>query len=333
MGRVTAKIVNRFVEIIPSEETYFLSVERPSFKVNREVIQLNYATLSPFKKTEIIYYPDKEKLYLWFIPEGWRSKKISIPEGFLLYRSYNGDKDAILIKEGDKKITFVVIKDHNLVTELIKEKETDIAQFIELLKREYSLVSAEVIKINEPVTIKFVGIKDVISFAPALNVSPNVILRKALEGAKVPFIVFLLLLNVGDLGTYVYYNRVLNRENAKLFALRKQNASLKKEFKTLEKQKNFWVNFEKNVLKYPDTFHVLNALTCEVLKHHGKINMYHQNGNLISIWVVSDSSSTLVEGLMKGGCFKNIKILNIIQDQKDKTKEIARLEMRLKEKP
>ena len=327
-----AKIINRFVTIIPARETYFMAVDNPATKISREVIFLNYGLLSPYKNGDLIFYSDKQKLYIWFTKEKLPSKKIYLPEAFLFFKAFKSKKDVILIREKEQQTVFVVIKNHILVSQITKGKETDLNQSVELLKKQYSLFSPAIITVSDPLTLSHLSLKDIIKFAYIFNLEPQTLLKNALEYCKVPFIVLLLVLNIADFSSYLYLNHVLHQEKSVLAKIERRNVAIKKQFKHLEEQKAFWDSFEQNELRYPNISTTLTVITDALLKHQGHINLFRQKENMINLWVVSTSSSALVQDLMKTGYFANIKVLNTAQDREDKGKEMARLELRIRER-
>ena len=336
MDRVIDKITRRFTEIVPTEQTFFLCVDKPGIKnFNKKLIMLNYSLLSPFIKTDLMFYVDKKKLYIWFVKEKLSAGKIYIPEGFLLFKSFKNAQNVIVIKENNSNTTFIVIKNGMLAAQTIKNKETDQDEFIELLKKEHSLKESETVRVESSKTLS-ININDSIKFLLSqLELDFSSIMQNVYEQSKLPVITLLVILNIADFSYYIYSNSLLNSRKKVFVTLEQKNNLIKTEFEKLEFQKKFWSNFRANELKYPNVYTTLNIISKIIAGHNGYIKTISRKGNIVDMWVVSDSSSNLVNDLTKSGYFTNIQILSINQisriNQRN-NEEVAHIEAKIKEK-
>ncbi len=329
MARLNLGFLKRFVRIVPIEETYFIKREIPNIKLNKEIIKLNYGSLSPFKDGDAIFYKDKHSLYIWFTKNRMDSKKIYIPEGFLLYKEYAEEGDSILIKEiSDNYFGVVVVKNKNMAAQFLKSGVDN--GFIEMLKKEHSLISPKIKTLGKDTVVNRIDMQDIQKFANSLNLDLRSVLLTVYEELKIPVIVFLVLLNVFDLFIYKYVSGAINEKKAELNRIEQSNKAIKDKFIFLEESGKFFKGFVDNELKYPNIYVVLSTITKSVGKNGGAILAYRQAYNIVDFRVISNSTSSIVNSLISTGIFDNVQVINISQSFRDKTKEIGKLELKIK---
>jgi len=329
VAKLNLKFVKSFVRIIPIEETYFIKKEIPNIKLNKEIIKLNYGSLSPFKDGDVVFYKDKHNLYVWFTKNKMDSKKIYIPEGFLLYKEYAQYSDSILIKEVDNNyFGVVVVKNKSVSAQFLK---SDIGEgFIEMLKKEHSLVSPVVKTLGKDTVMNKIDVQDIQKFAGSLDINFKSVLLTVYEELKIPIIVFLLLLNVFDLLIYKYVSGAVNEKKAELNKIEQSNKAIKDKFIFLEESGKFFKGFAAKELKYPNIYVVLSTITKSVGKNGGAILTYRQAYNTVDLRVISNSTSSIVNSLISTGIFYNVQVISTSQSFNDKTKEIGNLELKVK---
>ncbi len=328
MAKLSVEFFKRFIRIVPIEETYFIKKEIPDIKLNKEIIKLNYNALSPFKDGDVLYYKDKHNLYIWFLKNRIDSKKLYIPEGFLIYKEFAEENSILIKKVDDNTFGVVVVKNGFIATQFTKNSITD--EFIEILKKEHSIQNAEIKHINEDVTINKTNIKDIFGFADSLDINFKSLALNIYEMLKVPTIVFLILLNVFDLAIYKYITNSVKDKKIELNKLEQSNKAIKDKFTLLEEREKFFKRFIDTELKYPNIYSVLSVITQSIAKNSGSITSYRQSYNIVDIQVTSNSTASLVNTLISTGYFDNVQVINISQSYKDKTKEIGKLELKIK---
>ncbi len=328
MAKLKHLLSKYLIKIIPIEETYFIKTQIPDIKLNKDIVLLNYGSLSPFTNGDAVFYKDKKNLYMWFTKNKIDSKKIYIPEGFLVYKTHKKQNNSIIIKNIQKNNQgIVIIRDGVLIAQFCKRNLEN--EYIELLKKEYSLTNPEIIRADNSQEYE-VNIDDILKFSHSLNINMQSIITKTYEELKVPAIILLLLVNIFNISIYEYTNSMVSKKKTELRTIEQLNEKIKKQFGTLEKKSGFFKEFMNSELKYPNLYIILSAITSSVLKNKGKITLYRQSGNLIDMWVVSNSPSSIVNSLMSTGYFSSVDVISIAQFLDDRTKEVGHLELRMK---
>lgn len=132
------------LKVIPAQESFFeISLLNKKVKLSPELIQLNYAKLSPISNPEIISYKEKNTIYLWFLKKQKRDEKILIPESFLIYKALSNKQDGIFIFKTEPKQVYI-IKNKILQTTFISYEDID-SPSIDIAKDEYDLEFLEII--------------------------------------------------------------------------------------------------------------------------------------------------------------------------------------------
>ncbi len=331
MAKLTNRWINRFVSILPFEETFFIKKEIPDIKLNKDIIKLNYGSNSPFSSGDILFYKNKRYLYIWFLKNKIKTRKIHIPEGFLMYIAYKKifSNDGIAVAKKNDKYCVVVIKDKEMVAQILAKNIDE--QFLNILKKEYSMDEVEIFNIDS-INDFDIDIATLLKFFDSLDIDLSKALQDIYEQLKIPAIVLLVLINVLDFSMYKYVNTVVNNKKEELNRLKNKNKAIKQDFLVLENADKFWKNFANNELRYPNLYTILSTIAKTAIDGNGKINRLRWSGNLIDIWIVSPSISSIVDKLSETGYFQNIKILSTSQYYKDKTKEVGNIEMRVKRK-
>jgi|GEM_PF-5379127 len=328
MAKLTTGILSYFVKIIPSEETYFVSKTVPDTKLTKEMVQLNYGSLSPYKNGDILFFKARNRIYIWFTKNKLPAKRISIPEGFLLFKAHY-DKKAIVILKKAASYNIVVIKNGVLLTQISKINAKGDTHFIEMLKKEYSLKNPEVITLEENNNLFKLNIKDLLMFFDSFNFNIKSFANLLYEQSKTPAIVLLILIGSLDLFTSAYLDRTLKNERIRLQNMKQSNLAIKKTYKTLKKQSQFWNGFIAEELRYPNLYRLLSAITLSILKNGSQINTIRQSSDSMEIWIASNSVTSLVDNLMATGYFDNIRVIRTFQSA-NKSKETVELELKLK---
>jgi len=138
------------------------------------------------------------------------------------------------------------------------------------------------------------------------------------------------LLNAYDIALYKYTSGIISEKRIELTRLVSANKQIKEQFNILEKKGRFFESFIDKELKYPSLYFVISVITESVAKGNGTISIYRQSGNTIDLWVISPSTSSIVNNLITTKSFKNVQVINISKYSKDKTKEVGEIELTLR---
>ncbi len=332
MAKLKFKLFKKFIHIIPIEDTYFVKKDVPDVKLNKEIVQLNYGLISPFKNGDIIFYKDRKNLYIWFTKHKLKTKKLCIPEGFLAHKKYKEKKEAILIKDiKNGEYGIVIIKNGTIIAQFSKNGEPD-NQFIEILNKEYSLQKPEIVSFGPNSTGIELNAKDISRFLNSFDINTKSVLMNLYEEIKIPVIVLLILLNTLDVFMYQYVSNTIKKKKTELNKLIKTNKTIKKQFTVLEKESNFVKHFINTELKYPNLLSVLSVITKSAAKSNAIIKTYRQSNNIINLWVISSSTSSFVNSLIATKYFYNVQVITISQYPKDTTKELGEISINIRAK-
>ncbi len=322
--------VSRFFEILPIEETQLVIVDiAEKVKPTKELIRLNYSQLSIFKDGDFVFYKEKDKLFIWFT--GLRlGKKLYVPEAFLIYETFKGKGSAVILKSAKGKSCVLIIKNSSLEAQFCRKGEIN-SEYLELIRKKYSLDNADIIEIDDTISLK-VSLSSILRFSRSIDLNPKVLLERGYETIKIPTIVALFLINVYGLSMYVYIHSQIKRSKDELITLKVENKKIKKKFELLKNESKFFKTFVASELKYPSFPETLDLVARIVLKNKAKIRMYNQYEGEVELEVISSSTSSLANELLSTKFFKDVQIISTSQYFRDKTKEIGRLKLLLKER-
>ncbi len=136
------------LKVVPMQESFFkASVFTKKVKLSPELIQLNYAKLSPIADPAIISYKEESVIYLWFFKKHGLNEKILIPESFLIYKALRNRQDGVFVFETTPKQIYV-LKEKRLQAAFVSY-ETDDAPSISIIKDEYDLKDLEILPTKE----------------------------------------------------------------------------------------------------------------------------------------------------------------------------------------
>ena len=329
MGKLR-QLSSKFFEVLPLEDTQLVIVDvAENVKPTKELIKLNYTQLSIFKNGDFVFYKSKSKLYIWFTPRKLE-KKLYIPETFLIYDAFKDRQDALILKKAKDKTCFLIVKSGTLKAQFCKSGEIR-SEYFELIKKKYTLDEAEVIELDTGVNIK-IKPYHIQKFLNSLNFSSKDFIAKLYDVIKVPTIVALFFVNLYGLSLYFYVNSQIKKSKSELLLLKKENKKIKEKFELLKKEGQFFKEFSNSEFKYPSFPKTVNLIAGVVLKNKGKIRMYNQYQGEVELEVISPSTSLIAKKLLSTKFFKDVQVLSASQYFKDKTKEIGRLRLLLKEK-
>ncbi len=329
MEKLISKVLKYFTNIVPINETYFVSDTIPNIKLTKEMIKINYGMLSPYKDGDVIFFSDKKYVYIWFTRNKLTTKKISIAEGLILFNMFNTADEAIIILEKGNSCGIAVVKDKRLMTQIFKKEAQPNEKFIELLTKEYSLRNPKVITVKNSEAFRL-NLKDILSSLNSFNFDMKTFIKNIYEQAKMPIIILLIILNFGNFFTSVYLDRTLKAKQNTLEKIKESNKGIKKEFDLMDKENLFWNDFKTREFGYPNLHKLLSVITESIMKNNSQINIIRQSSDSINMWVVSDSIPLIVQNLVSTGYFKSISVIRISHDNNDKSKEVGDLQLRLK---
>ena len=303
------------VALIPVEESYLRVFDKPKkVRLNRQVIDFNYADLSPFKNGDFLFYQTESKIYLWYLKHSLAdSAKTHIPEGYLQYRTFRNRKEAVILQPRGGAVNALVIKGGELLAQLTLRGESRREQILQLLKREFTLQEPEMITLEEAARLS-ISIPDITAFTH-IEIKPLELLEKAVALLKVPLIVFLLI----SAGFTIYES---TRLEAAVEAKKRTLASLKREngplITTIEQQRGqnrYWQEFISRERNYPDYYSSLTRLTSLIKKQNGYLHNVEFNDNRFTIIAgLKVTEAVIIKELLATGIVEDAKVVTSVKD-------------------
>ena len=303
-----------FITIIPLEKSFLRVFDKPKkVRLNKQVIEVNYAHLSPFKNGGHLFFQTESSIYLWYLPEPVDTSCINIPEGYLLYRSFRERREAMVLLPRNGALNALVIGGGELRAQATLQNAADPAQSLDLLKREYSLQSPEQIRL-EPTARFSVRPADLFAFAH-FELNPSLLLEQTVALAKVPIIAALLI----TAGFTLYQSNRLESRAAErkqqLERLKRENGPLQASIEQLRDQGAYWQDFIAREQAYPDLYRFLSRLTEVVLRHGGYLNNVEFADNHLTVWTgLKSSEAVIIKDLLATNLFLEVKLLSSVKD-------------------
>ncbi len=318
--------ISKLINYIPCIDTYFFSEDKPQVKLSEEIVRRNYSIYSPFKNPEIIYFEDKNKIYIWFSRIPKKEWKINIPESFAIFQQVKEKKEVIAYRCSGEYCCIIVAKEGNLCSQIIKPKDK-LKESLDLLKKEFSLKSPDIIEVNNlPSTI---SVKDIVYFFSFPKPSFSEKLINTFDILKLPLILFLSFQCLYPIFKFYYINHLLQVNMDKLKAIENKTAELKEKYQHLEYAANFWKNFNLKENLLPDKLIIIDSIAKQVLKLGGEIQSITAQGYSIKTTISGIASDTLIKNLLNTGLFKEVKVISSLKN-KASSKEISRIELIIK---
>jgi hypothetical protein len=303
------------VKIIPIEETYLRVFEKPpKVRLTRQIIAFNYANLSPYPDGGHLSFQTDDSIFVWYLKQPLSAgMTIHIPEGYLAWHFFKDRVSAIVLIPRQGLLSVLVIQEGVLRAQLTRAAGEGEAQALDLLKREYSLQNAEVIRLAPTVSFN-VKPRDMFTFAD-FELKPAKLLEQCVALVKVPLIAMLLITS----GFYIYQETRLESYYAEkteyLSRLKRENNGLQTSLEEVRDKTSYWRDFIAKEQAYPDYYQILSSLTNVVQHHGGYINMIEYGENRLTIWTgIKSSEAAIIKDLLATGIFQEVKLLSSTKD-------------------
>jgi hypothetical protein len=304
-----------FIKVIPIEETYLRVFEKPpKVRLTRQIISFNYANLSPYSNGGHLSWQTDSSIFVWYLkkpqPQGMA---IVIPEAYLAWRFFKERANALVLIPRQGLLSILVMQNGALRAQMTRAAGAGEEQALDLLKREYSLHNAEVIRLAPTVTFK-VAPRDMAIFAE-FDFKPTNLLERLVALVKVPLIAALIIIS----GFYLYEERQLETLHADktqyLARLKRANGELQSSLEDVREKTSYWQDFIAKEQAYPDYYRVLASLTDVVQHHSGYLNMVEYTDNRLTVWTgVKSSEADIIKDLLATGIFQEVKLLSSTKD-------------------
>jgi hypothetical protein len=304
-----------FIKILPIEETYLRLFEKPpKVRLTRQILALNYAHLSPYPNGGHLSWQADSNVFVWYLKKPPQpGMTIYIPEAYLAWRFFKERANALVLIPRQNLLSILVIQNGTLRAQMTRAAGAGEEQALDLLKREYSLQHAEVIRLLPTVTFK-VTLRDMATFAE-FDFKPTNLLERLVALVKVPLIAILIIIS----GFYLYEEHQLETLHAEktqyLTRLKRANGELQSALEDVREKTSYWQDFIAKEQAYPDYYRVLANLTTVVQRHGGYLNMVEYTDNRLTVWTgVKSSEADIIKDLLATGVFQEVKLLSSTKD-------------------
>jgi hypothetical protein len=303
------------IQIIPVEDTYLRVFEKPpKMRLTRQIITFNYANLSPYPDGGHLSYQNDASIFVWYLKQPLPSgMTIHIPESYLVGRFFKDRTNALVLIPRQGQLSVLVIQNGVLCAQLTRAAGDGETQTLDLLKREYSLQNAEVIRLAPTVSFS-VKLHDLVTFAD-FDFKPSKLLEECVALVKLPLIAMLLITS----GFYLYQStrlEALYAEKTEYLAhLKRENSQLQSSLEEVREKTTYWREFVAKEQAYPDFYQVLSSLTDVVQRHGGYLNTVEFSDNRLTLWTgIKSSEAVIIKELLATGVFQEVKLLSSAKD-------------------
>lgn len=303
------------IKIIPIEETYLRVFEKPpKVRLTRQIISFNYANLSPYPDGGHLSAQTAESIFVWYLKQPILSgMTVHIPEGYLVWRFFKDRINALVLIPRKGLLSILVIQSGVLRAQVTRAAGAGEEQALDLLKREYSLLDVEVIRLSQTVSFK-VKPHDIITFAD-IQLKPADLLEQFVSLVKVPLIAMLLITS----GFYIYQEKRLEsryeEQTQYLARLKRENGDLQSSLEEVRDKTAYWSSFIAKEKAYPDYYQALSSLTDVVQRHGGYLSMVEFADNRLTGWAgIKSSEAAIIKDILATGVFQEVKLLSSTKD-------------------
>jgi hypothetical protein len=296
--------------MIPLEKSFLRVFQKPKkVRLSKQVIEVNYAHLSPFKNGGHLFFQTENSIYVWFLREPAQNG-VCIPEGYLLYRNFRERGDgAIVLLPREGVLNAVVIGEGELKAQVTLQGGADQPEMLDLLKREYSLGSAEVIRL-EPSSRFSPRPADLLAFAQ-FELNPSRLLEEGVALAKVPIITALIITAGFTLYRSHQMDSLTEEKMSRLNRLKRENGPVQASLDQVRDQGAYWRDFVGKERSYPDFYRLMAQITHVIQRHGGYLNNVEYADNRVTIWTgLKSSEAEIIKDLLATGLFTEVKLLS-----------------------
>ncbi|GAM08225.1 hypothetical protein OR1_00496 [Geobacter sp. OR-1] len=303
--------------IIPLEDTYLRIFEKPKkARLTRQVIDLNYGHQSPYRNSSHLSWQTDTKIYIWYYDKSASTTNgILIPEAYLLYRFFRDRQNALVLLPRNGITHMTGIAHGELQVQALLRGTSGLDASLELLKREYSLGQAELIRL-EPTARFSVKPSDIIQFVD-FQFNPINVLEKVVSIVKAPLIAVLLVTAGFTFYEAQRMEALVGEKNRQLAQLKRENSSVHSSLEQVRGQGAYWNDFISREQRYPDFYQALSVLASVIQRHAGYLNSVEFSDNRLTVWTgLKTSEAAIIKELLATGVFEEAKLLSSIKDSK-----------------
>lgn len=320
--------------IVDSEVSFFKVIELPpGAKVNREFVELNCLHLSPFEEAEFCYAKAGRHLLLWFYPAPEDRYLLVIPEGYLVWNEIVKSRPNVICACPVKNsMKLFIVRDGVLRAQFVKPLFQDgkpaLEEATEWLRKDSSLDDLETVVLEGAFlrrAIKSMDVRDLVHFIK-IELDRESLLANAVNAAKWPVLLLLSVYLATGYGMYWAAKREINTVRGKITQAQAEDQPLKKRIEAQTGTHQFWESFRSSENAYPYLPDVLEEAAAIVAEKNGNITYVKCAENRVTIGVLADSLSVLIEKFAELPCFEKVTVNGAVSRDDKTGKERAVIE-------
>jgi uncharacterized protein with ACT and thioredoxin-like domain len=325
---------NKRILIVDSEVSFFKVIELPhGARVTREFVELNYLHLSPFEEAEFCYARAKKHLLLWFYPAQQDRYLLVIPEGYLVWKKVGESRpDAICACAVQNKVKLFVVRGGLLRAQFVKavfqRREQALEEAISWLKKDSSLDGLDTVVLEDSFlhqAIKAMEVRNLVHFI-RIELDRGALFTRAANAVKWPLLLLLSAYLATGYSMYWGLQREVSNVRGEMAQLQVVNQPLKKRIEAQTGIHKFWESFSSSENVYPYFPDILDQVARIIAEQNGSITHARFAENRVSIGLLADNISVLMEQFLKLSCFEKVTVNGAVSKDNRTGKEKALIE-------
>lgn len=305
----------RLITIIPMEKTTFASVTLPkNVKLTKELVHINYGKLSSIKDPQILYYIERNRVYLWFYPKELQpTAPFVIPESYLMFQALKAFDDTIVVFQTEPTKIFALKEGRYQAAALMKQNET---LFIDLLKNEHTISKLKYFDASEyqkyyHTARHTLSFKDLYRFLQ-WETSPRQIAASMVEKLTYPLLFMIAAFIIITSIQASLMQQKIHKLEETYGALKQSNHPLKNAIRHHNKEVAILNDLVDNELIYIDPIKVLTGIyNVFHPEDNATIRQFKLNGDRLSLQIkCGDDPVIYLNRLNQTGLFDNVIIQN-----------------------
>lgn len=310
-------IFKKICILIPTKETFFKKVDlKVDVHLTKETILLNFSSFAPYKEPDVVFLRRGESLLLWFFQKN--TVKFSLPEGLLLFLTFEKELDALYIFENSPSL-IVALKHH--IVSMMLHKERISPTDIEFLKREYTLSDVKYLNALAYTSrvrqgIKALSIRDIASFLN-FKFDREKIANAFLDTVALPAFVVVLSLVTLQYGANILLTQKIEQVQVTYDHLRAQNEPLKTKLEQTKKIVAKWETFQRDNENALHILKLAQTLAASVQDANATLISLKLSSGHFEIATLTQDSINLFEKINASTHVKNVKLLSSNKQKND----------------
>jgi hypothetical protein len=313
------------------ESFFYTTTLEEKKRFTPDILQLNFAHLSPYKHCNILPFYSDKRILLWFTPQTTTQNMIVIPEAYLLYRACRKNQgDGLFIIEGSIDKLLVIKKGELEVAYCgynLKEQQ-------ESLRDEYGMSDIYLITNHRADTM----LQESLDTYPLWQYFYWYQAKESFKDQTLTYLNRLTLPIAALIATIIvseyirdsYIQNHYQKLETKYLELKKQNDPYRKTLKEFKNNAAFNNKFYHHILRYPNSIDVMAQLFNVVaFDTNNTIKHFKLSGEKVTLNIETNDAIKILDSTLQSAIFREFKIKSSRKIRKS-TKEYVSYEGILK---